>query len=147
MRRMAGALAVMMAACAQQADRQAEPRQPEPAGPQEISVTAVEYGYQGMPATLPAGRVRILLENAGQEPHEFGLVRITGDQTVEELLQLRNRAEQFIENVGNAFARPGRSDALTRTLEPGRYGYACFVTAKDGTPHALHGMYGELTVE
>jgi uncharacterized cupredoxin-like copper-binding protein len=148
MRRTLIGLMLVLTACAQQPQqRQAQPaQQPEkPPGPREVTVKAVEYEFQGLPATLPAGRVRILLENAGQEPHEFGLVRIIGDQTVEELLQLGNRAERFIEDVGSAFARPGKSNELTVTLEPGRYGYACFVTTH-GQPHALAGMFGEFEV-
>src|SRR5688500_17441940 len=107
MRRALIGLMLVLTACAQQPEqRQAQPAQQpeEPPGPREVTVKAVEYEFQGLPAILPAGRVRVLLENAGQEPHEFGLVRITGDQTVEELLQLGNRAERFIEDVGSAFA-------------------------------------------
>jgi uncharacterized cupredoxin-like copper-binding protein len=148
MRRTLIGLMLVLTACAQQPQqRQAQPaQQPEkPPGPREVTVKAVEYEFQGLPATLSAGRVRILLENAGQEPHEFGLVRIIGDQSVEDLLQLGNRAERFIEDVGSAFARPGKSDELKVTLEPGRYGYACFVTTH-GQPHALAGMFGEFEV-
>ena len=138
-------LAVRLGACSEQASRQTEPQQ-EPAGPQEVTVKAVEFEFQGVPTTLEAGRTSFLLENAGKKPHEFGLVRITGDQSVEELIELRERADEFIEDVGSAFAKPGRSDQLTATLQPGRYGYACFVTTNQGEPHAVLGMYGEFTV-
>jgi uncharacterized cupredoxin-like copper-binding protein len=142
-------LAVMMAACAQQTQQtqpQQPPQQEEPAGPQELTVKAMEYAFQGVPAILEVGQATFLLENAGTKPHEFGLVRITGDQTAEKLVELEEKARMFVEDVGHAFAKPGRSDELTATLEPGRYGYACFVTTKQGDPHAALGMYGEFEV-
>lgn len=138
-------LAVFLGACSQQASRQTEPQQ-ESAGPQEVTVKAVEFEFQGVPTTFEAGRTSFLLENAGKKPHEFGLVRITGDRSVEELIELRQRADEFIEDVGSAFARPGTSRRVTVELTAGRYGYACFVTTDQGEPHAVLGMFGEFTV-
>jgi uncharacterized cupredoxin-like copper-binding protein len=118
------------------------------AGPETVQVQAEEYEFGGVPDTLPAGEVTFELENVGEEPHEFGLVQIKGDQSVEELVALpQKQSQRFIENVGGTFAQPGeKGKPLTTELEPGRYGYACFVTTKDGTPHAALGMFGEFTV-
>jgi hypothetical protein len=119
-----------------------------PSGPETIQVQAEDYKFHGVPGTVPAGEVTFVLENQGQEPHDFGLVRITGDQSAEELVSLpQKQSQKFIENVGNSFAQPGQEGKpLTADLETGRYGYACFVTTKDGTPHAALGMFGEFTV-
>jgi uncharacterized cupredoxin-like copper-binding protein len=113
----------------------------------EIPVTAVEYEFQDVEDELISGETSFRLDNAGEEPHEFSLARITGDQPLEELLQLpEEEVGEFIEDAGRAFAEPGDSDFLEVELEPGRYGYVCFVEAPDGTPHAFLGMSGEFTV-
>jgi hypothetical protein len=117
-------------------------------GPGTIEVQAEEYKFGGVPDTLPAGEVTFALENVGEEPHELGLVRIKGDRSAEELVSLpQKQSQKFIENVGSTFAQPGQEgEPLTADLEAGRYGYACFVTTEDGTPHAALGMFGEFTV-
>jgi hypothetical protein len=117
-------------------------------GPRTIEVQAEDYKYGGVPETLPAGEVTFAFENVGEEPHELGLVRIKGDRSAEELISLpQKESEKFIENVGSTFAQPGdEGKPLTAELEAGRYGYACFVTTEDGTPHAALGMFGEFTV-
>ena len=139
-------LGLVMVACAQK-NRQARP-EPQPQQQEQdaarVTVVAKEYAFD-ITAAIDRGETTFVLENVGQEPHEFGLVRITGDKSVEELIELRNRADRFIEDVGSAYARPGKTDELTVTLEPGRYGYACFVTTH-GQPHALAGMFGEFRV-
>jgi uncharacterized cupredoxin-like copper-binding protein len=119
-----------------------------PAQPETIQVQAEDYKYGGVPQTLAAGRVTFAFENVGDEPHEFGLVRITGDQTAEELVSLpRKESQKFIEPVGGTFAKPGEEGKPLRSeLTPGRYAFACFIPTKDGTPHAALGMFGELTV-
>ena len=118
-------------------------------GAQTIDVQAEDYKFGGVPETLPAGEVTFALENVGEEPHEFGLVLIKGDRSVEELVSLpQKQSQKFIEMVGGTFAQPGQEGKpLTTELEAGRYGYACFVTTEDGTPHAALGMFGEFTVE
>ena len=113
----------------------------------EIPVTAVEYEFQGVEDELISGQTSFRLDNTGEEPHEFSLARINGDQPLEELLQLpEKQVGKFIENAGRAFAEPGDSDLLELELEPGRYGYVCFIPGPDGTPHAFLGMSGEFTV-
>jgi hypothetical protein len=118
------------------------------AGPETVQVQAEEYKFGGVPGSLPAGQVTFTLENVGQEPHVFSLARIKGDESVEELVELGpKRSRNLIEEVGDTFAQPGREGKPLRAeLSPGRYGYACFVTTKEGTPHAALGMYGGFTV-
>jgi hypothetical protein len=143
------ALAVLTAACA---GRRAQPQGEgkgqgnTQAGPTEVQVQSEEYKFGGVPSTLPAGEVTFALENVGQEPHEFGLVRIKTDHTVDELIQMPpSQSQKLISDVGATFAKPGESSSFQADLEAGRYGYACFVETK-GTPHAVEGMYGGFTV-
>jgi hypothetical protein len=145
-----GGLAVVLMACAPEGDGATEQKAREtPAGVEQIMVKAVEYEFQGMPETLQAGQVAIRLENAGTEPHQMSIVRITTDATVEELLQLpAKEANRQIEEAGNLFARPGDSQRRVLDLVPGDYGFVCFVSTKASEgPHAFHGMFGEFTVE
>ena len=140
------AVALFAAACGGETTPQGG-GQPQ-AGSETVQVQAEDYKFGGVPGTLPAGDVTFELENVGEEPHEFGLVRIKGDQPIEELVSLpQKQAQKLIENVGGTFARPSEEGKpLTTDLEAGRYGYACLVTTKDGTPHAALGMFGEFTV-
>jgi plastocyanin len=142
------AVALFAAACGGQTTPQGGGGGQTQDGPETVQVQAEDYKFGGVPDTLPAGEVTFELENVGEEPHEFGLVRIKGDQPVEELVALpQKQSQKFIENVGGTFAEPGQEGKpLTADLEAGRYGYACFVTTKDGTPHAALGMFGEFTV-
>ena len=113
----------------------------------EIPVTAVEYEFQGVDEELLSGATSFRLDNAGEEPHEFVLSRIETDATIDELLDLpEEEARAQLEDVGRAFAEPGDSDVLETELQPGRYGYVCFVPSPDGPPHAFLGMRGEFTV-
>jgi uncharacterized cupredoxin-like copper-binding protein len=142
------ALALVAAACGGETEQPGGGGGGTPSGPQTIQVQAEDYKFGGVPQTLPPGEVTFVLENQGEEPHDFGLVRIKGDKSAEELVSLpQKQSQKFIENVGNSFAQPGQEGKpLTTELEAGRYGYACFVTTKDGTPHAALGMFGEFTV-
>jgi plastocyanin len=142
------AVGLFAAACGEQPTARPGGGGGTPAGPETIQVEATEYKFGGVPGTLSAGPVTFTLENVGQEPHVFSLVRIEGDQSVEELVELPpNQAQKLIEEIGDTFAQPGQEGKPLRTeLTAGRYGYACFVTTKDGTPHAALGMVGELTV-
>jgi plastocyanin len=142
------AVALFAAACGGQNTPQGGGGGQTPAGPETVQVQAEDYKFDGVPDTLPAGEVTFTLENVGEEPHEFGLVRIKGEQSVEELVGLpQKKSQKFIEMVGGTFAQPGKEGKpLTAELETGRYGYACFISTKDGTPHAALGMFGEFTV-
>jgi hypothetical protein len=124
-----------------------EPAAQEPAAGATVEVGADEYVFTGIPEELSAGQTTFVLTNAGTEQHEFSLSLITGDQTVEELLQLPgDQATEFLEDKGHADAQPAQSDELDVDLTAGRYGYVCFVSAPDGEPHALKGMFGEFEV-
>ncbi len=151
MKRIAIVALLVLAACAEQ--QQAQPEQPaqQPASPepaaQEFDVIATEYAFEGVPATLEAGEATFTLVNQGEEPHVMNLTKINDDRSLEELIQLpQKEVQQVIEDAGQAEAKPGKSKTFTAELESGRYGYVCFITTEDGTPHALEGMFGEFTV-
>jgi hypothetical protein len=126
-------------------------------GYEQLEATGVDYEYEGIPDTLPAGVVAITFTNEGEELHEIGLARINDDVTtpLEELLALpEEEIFSMIEFKGAAFAAPNESDTTFMRLEAGRYGAACFIpkgtthdTEGTGAPHFTLGMLAEFTVE
>ena len=138
-----------------------------------VEVTAVEYEFQGIPETVPAGTT-FSLTNGGEEVHEMIVVKIPDEETrpVEELAQLSDKelGKVFPEGPEAAtaialFAAPGgqgegeTGETEGTVTEPGRYGVLCFVPvgttemptngppSGDGPPHFTQGMVTEFTVE
>ena len=109
-----------------------------------MGVTALEYRFIGVPASLPAGTVTFAVDNRGGEAHELVVARVIGDDPVLEVLE-RPQSEwaRHLEVVGATEAiPPGQARTLTATLEAGTYAYYCLVTTEAGRPHALDGMRG-----
>ena len=127
-----------------------------------IDVSAVEYAFENLPSTLPAGRTAFAFTNEGEEIHEMVLFRINDDvtETIEELLALpEEEALAKVEFVGVTFSAQGGTDTETIELTPGRYGAVCFIPVgtmdmtalqseeePSGPPHFTAGMQAEFTV-
>lgn len=133
---------------------------------ESIEVTAVDYSFQGVPSTIPAGRVGVNFENKGKELHEFVLLRKNDDTTesFDELLELpEEEAMEKVTSGFGAFAFPGSSDSRIIELEAGEYLAVCFIPVgltpevaeaaesggeePQGPPHFTQGMRAEFTVE
>jgi hypothetical protein len=130
----------------------------------ELAVTAVDYAFQGVPATLPAGTYAPELTNEGSEQHEMIVFRKAPGVTepIAELLELpeEEAGSKFV-FAGAAFAPPGDSGAALVELEPGDYAMVCFIPVgsvgdappedsegdEGGAPHFTQGMVAEFTVE
>ena len=113
--------------------------EPPVAGASIHDIRAVEYRFEDVPETLPAGPHGFRLIGAGEEFHELALVRVEDDRPIEELLDL-SEAEQetAILYLGGVTACPGTtSEALGAELEPGRYALICFIPV--GTTPGLRG--------
>ena len=132
-----------------------------------VTVTAVDFAFEGVPAQVPSGTT-LSLTNAGQEVHEMVVVRKlpTTTQTFEELLALpQEEALKLVQDIGFAFAEPGKTaDQTITTGEPGQYLMVCFIPAGTtslpsidpsssaapslgtGAPHFTLGMLKEFTV-
>ena len=125
-------------------------------GYEQIEATGVDYEYEGLPDTVPAGVVAVTFTNEGEEVHEIGIARINDDvpEPVEQLLTLPEE-EVFskLQVMGVTFARPGESETTFLRMEEGRYGAACFVpqgttdmeSMASGAPHFTLGMFAEFT--
>lgn len=141
-----------------------------------IEVTAVDYGYVGLPSTIAAGSTISLTNESATELHEFVAVRLPDDETrsVIELVQLPpEELTAFFPLVKTVIIAPpgGAGFAVEGTGvldEPGRYLILCAIpTGADpdeymaaaaeseggppevagGPPHFVNGMVAEVVVE
>ncbi|MFZ6005599.1 MAG: hypothetical protein ACOYXM_16875 [Actinomycetota bacterium] len=118
----------------------------------QVEVTAVEYAFEDVPDTIPAGTVAFKMSNEGEEEHEVILfARAEGEaRSFEEIVALpEEEAESAVRFVGAAFAAPGSDAIVIADLEPGDYAMACFVPVgggEDGPPHVSEGMLAEFSV-
>ncbi|CAN5606790.1 hypothetical protein BH24ACT4_BH24ACT4_13130 [soil metagenome] len=125
-----------------------------------VEFSAVDYDYEGVPDTLPAGVTSFVMTNdsAAGEAHEFSLVKLSDDTElgIEELLDMpEEEANQHIETfAGGTFAPADAASGMVSELTPGRWAYVCFIpvgsvgeTEGTGPPHFVEGMAGEFTVE
>jgi hypothetical protein len=132
-------------------------------GYEQVDVMMQDYSFSGMPAEIEKGTTAFSLTNDGQELHEFAVLRLKGETTLDDLLQLPEDASEkelgklVAEVPGGGFAFPGESDVALITLKrPGRYVAMCFIpvgttpdAAEDGgsgPPHFTQGMTAEFEV-
>ncbi len=127
-------------------------------GYEQLEATGVDYEYEGLPDTVPAGVVAVTFSNEGTELHEIGIARINDDVTepIEQLLTLPEE-EVFtkLELKGVTVVEPGQSETTFMRMDEGRYGAACFIpegtTSMEmpgmGAPHFTMGMFAEFTAE
>jgi plastocyanin len=138
--------------------------QSEEAAP-TITVTAMDYHFDGLPTSVPAGTT-IALDNQGAEIHELIAVRRNDGvtETWDELLALPEaEAMAKVTIVGQLLAGPGEAAEGTLTVDQeGDYLAVCFVpegmtqmpdpaaspdpSVEFGPPHFLLGMKQEFTV-
>jgi hypothetical protein len=160
---MTAVLALAGAACSDDddggdssADTQATTTEP---GGATTDVTGVDYAFEGVPETLPAGPHTFTFANEGEEPHELVIFRIVDENdTLEDLLALPEaEAESRVEEAGGTFALPGEEGEPAEVeLEAGKYAFVCFIPVGttgetpeetgDGPPHFTEGMATEFTV-
>lgn len=126
---------------------------------ERVDVTAVDYAFEGVPETLPAGIVTFAFSNEGDELHEMLMVRYKDPSTtIDDLMKLSDKeAQKAIDFLGASFGPPGYSDVESKELTPGKYALVCFVAVgstsekaarkADGPPHVARGMSAEFTVE
>ena len=145
------------------------------AAPGTLEVTAVDYAFEGLPDTVPAGTTLTFTNTSEAELHELVAMRIPDEETrpLEELLTLPESELMSIFTGPPAtvlLAAPGGEQISAvgdgTLAEPGRYALVCFVPtgadptaylesagpdgppdAAGGPPHIVHGMHAELVVE
>jgi hypothetical protein len=141
----------------QTADRNIDQYMLRTCGYGQISITATDDAYQGIPATIGSGAVGLTLNNRGREAHQVLIVRIDDGVTepFSTLLDLPpDQRMQTAAALGSVEVDPGQVGTLFLRLAPGRYGVGDFLsqgsTSLDapgsGDPHYLLGLHGEFTV-
>jgi len=134
-------------------------------GWESSEVTAREYEFEGVAAEYEAGPTSFEFSNAGEELHEFIVLKKKADteESFDELLELpQEEAEGKVDEVGAVFGEPGDDDYLVADLEEGEYIALCFIPVgltpeaaaaaeeggeePQGPPHFTQGMRAEFTV-
>ncbi len=126
-----------------------------------IEVSAVEYTFENLPTSVPAGRTSFVFTNNGAEIHEMVVFRIDDDvtETIGEILALEDDASSKVQFIGSTVGAQGETDTETLELTPGRYAALCFIPVgttdatnvgeseePPGPPHFTAGMQAEFTV-
>jgi hypothetical protein len=131
-------------------------------GFEEIGVSMRDYSFDGLPTEIEKGTVGFNLTNEGTELHEMHFIRLKGDATLEDILELPADAEEHefeefgTEVSGGGFAFPGVSDVAYVTFKkPGTYVALCSIPVGStpdaeeggtGSPHYVEGMATEFEV-
>lgn len=130
-----GALALFAAACGGDEE------------PEQLTITATDFAF-AVEGELTPGTTEIRLENDGQFEHHVQLLRIDGDQTVEEAIEaIEGEPPDWLTPYGGvAPLAPGESATVVDRLPAGRYALVCFIDEPDGVPHFAKGMVAEFTL-
>lgn len=131
-------------------------------GYQQLDVTGIEYEFQGLPKTVPAGKVAIKFTDNGSELHELDVLRIKGKDSAKKLTGLSEKElAKKAQEVGGTFAQQGQTSyAIVDLSKPGRYAVLCHLPVgstseqaaeqagkEHAKTHAQEGMYAEIKVE
>jgi hypothetical protein len=142
-----GLTALVAVACA----KEAPPADPPAAAPQEVTITATDYGYVLPTEPIHAGLTTITLVNQGKEVHHATLFHLKEGKTVDDYLaalQVKGPPPSWAVAVGGPNAAPAGGDAnATLILESGAYALVCFIPSPDGVPHMAKGMVLGMQVE
>jgi uncharacterized cupredoxin-like copper-binding protein len=99
---------------------------------------------------LRAGSTRVRLRNDATQPHEMLVVKLAPGRTASDFAAWSEKPDGPPPGApmgGSSAMAHGVWNDITMTLSPGSYGLVCFVPdARDGKPHAVHGMVRDLVV-
>jgi len=117
----------------------------EPAGGQEITVTADEYSFElsDTPATGPA---TFRLDNVGEERHELIFVQLAEDATADDAIEAQGE-KGTTELTRRIVANPGEEakQTIDAELEPANYLMVCAISS-GGKPHFTLGQREEFEI-
>ncbi|MPZ15915.1 MAG: hypothetical protein GEU73_16085 [Chloroflexi bacterium] len=145
-------------------------------GTQTVEITASDYAFQNVPATVGVGTKFTVVNRSAAELHEVVALRIPDSETrpVAQLLQLPEAEQRtIVEEPSFVIIAPPNADGMAvlgdgTFTEPGRYALVCFIpTGADpqaymaaaqqssegppqvpgGPPHVAHGMFAEVRVQ
>ena len=110
-----------------------------------VDVVMREYAFD-YEARFRRGRTVVRARNAGRLEHQLVLIYLP-PEIASLAEQLRSTERQAVPTVVSLPTRaPGRSGTFALDLDPGRYGFVCFVEDADGQQHVHKGMSAEFEV-
>ena len=125
----------------------AAPAAPAPAA--DVSIRLTDYAFD-LSTPLTAGRHTFAVRVDAPQPHEVELVRLAPGKTVQDMMAWMPKMQGPPpgEALGGVAAlAPGATASFTADLTPGNYLFMCMVPdARDGKPHAMHGMVKAVTI-
>ena len=129
-----------------------------PAAPAAVTITANDYSYSGVPATMTAGIVDVNFVNKGTVNHEMAFLKVTDNTNTKAIFAglgnvLNGKAfpADFLAVNGVHDTDPGKTTSSQFNLTPGNWIALCTDTGivgstKDGEPHFMRGMYKQIKV-
>ena len=110
----------------------------------ELTVSMKDYVFD-FPETLPAGPRIIKVINNGPDPHEFNLLRLDTDKTVDDVKQYLADPDgptPFLPVGGMNGLSVGSAGYIEMNFEPGTYVAICNIPTpkSEGHPHFILGM-------
>jgi hypothetical protein len=115
-----------------------------------VDLEMVDFGFNFDADDLTSGDFALHAVNNGEQVHEIILVALPADGEILDILQDETFQPEPL-FVKFPYEAGDESDvALPAPLDPGRYGFVCFLPDTDdpeGTPHAFLGMAADFTVE
>lgn len=115
----------------------------------DVSVTMRDYAWDVAPA-LSAGKHVLKITNVAAQTHELVLIKLAAGKTAADLMRWGKDYKGPLPGTaagGVSGMAPGVEAYLALDLTPGDYVMLCFVPdAKDGKPHAMHGMVAPIKV-
>ena len=150
------AIAVLVAGCGGDDDKP-DAAEPAPAKPVRYAITATAEGRtqkaMTMPSSVKAGLVTMTLTNSDTVPRSAQLLRIVGEHSLDEVLQVVTGDGEEIPNWvqdggGVPAVQPGATGSASQVLAPGRY---VLLDDEEGVgenakTHAELGAVGDFTV-
>ena len=123
----------------------------EECGHTAVTVHAVDYTFEGVPAQLAPGLTTFVMpnENAADEEHVMLIARVAEGQTLtpEEFVADPEGAFARIELLGETYAPAGATGGVTLDLPAGDYLLICPVSHDETSPpHFMLGMIAAVTV-
>jgi uncharacterized cupredoxin-like copper-binding protein len=124
---------------------------PAPAPQPDVVIHLKDYQFD-ITGNLTAGAHTIRIVNDGPQMHEMLIAQMAPHKKAMDLANWvesgKMRGAPPARPMGGATAlAPGASEVIAVTLPAGDYGLLCLIPdAKDGKPHAMHGMVKDLTI-
>lgn len=110
-----------------------------------VDVALREYGFEYEPK-LRSGRTVFRVRNTGTLQHQVVLIYLPPEIPSLDA-QLRSSERQVVPTIVSLQPRPpGRTGTFAVDLDPGRYGFVCFVEDADGVQHVHKGMRSEFRI-